>query len=75
MRSASLAFPDPHHPAVLRMIEMVVNNGHAHNCWVGICGELASDIELTKRFIDMGVDELSVSPAFILELREKIREL
>ncbi|MBQ2745216.1 MAG: phosphoenolpyruvate--protein phosphotransferase [Lachnospiraceae bacterium] len=66
---------DTHHPAVLRMIEMVVNNGHAHNCWVGICGELASDIELTKRFIDMGVDELSVSPAFILELREKIREL
>lgn len=68
-------FYDAHHPAVLRMIEMVVKNGHANNCWVGICGELAADFELTKTFIDMGVDELSVSPTFILGLREKIREL
>lgn len=69
------SFYDPHHPAVLRMIEMVVKNGHSKGCWVGICGELASDFSLTKEFVDMGVDELSVSPAFILELREKIREL
>lgn len=75
-QNESLAgFYDAHHPAVLRMIEMVVKNGHKHGCWVGICGELASDFSLTKKFVDMGVDELSVSPAFILQLREKIREL
>ena len=69
------SFYDAHHPAVLRMIELVVKNGHEHNCWVGICGELASDLSLTEKFVDMGVDELSVSPALILELREKIREI
>lgn len=69
------SFYDSHHPAVLRMIELVVKNGHEHNCWVGICGELASDLSLTEKFVDMGVDELSVSPALILELREKIREI
>ena len=68
-------FYDSHHPAVLRMIELVVKNGHSHGCWVGICGELAADFSLTKEFVDMGVDELSVSPTFILGLRERIRGL
>lgn len=68
-------FYDAHHPAVLRMIELVVKNGHSHGCWVGICGELAADFSLTKEFVDMGIDELSVSPAFILGLRERIRGL
>ena len=68
-------FYDSHHPAVLKMIEMVVKNGHASNCWVGICGELASDTTLTETFLDMGIDELSVSPTFILNLREKVRSI
>lgn len=68
-------FYDSHHPAVLRMIELVVKNGHSNGCWVGICGELAADFSLTKEFVDMGVDELSVSPTFILGLRERIRGL
>ena len=68
-------FFDPHHPAVLRMIQMTVENGHKHGAWVGICGELAADLELTETFIKMGVDELSVSPTFVLPLREKIRSI
>lgn len=64
---------DPHHEAVLRMIRMVVENGHKENCWVGICGELGSDISLTEEFLKMGIDELSVSPTFVLRVREKIR--
>lgn len=68
------AFYDAHHPAVLRMIQMVVENGHRHGIPVGICGELASDTTLTKCFIRMGVDELSVSPGNVLRLRAKIRE-
>ena len=66
---------DPHHPAVLRMIRMTVENGHKHGCWVGICGELGADMTLTKTFLDMGIDELSVSPSFILPIRKLIREL
>ena len=66
---------DAHHEAVLRMIEMTVHNGHKENCYVGICGELAADLELTERFLDMGVDELSVSPGFILPLRERVRSI
>jgi phosphotransferase system enzyme I (PtsI) len=66
---------DPHHPAILRSIETVVKNGHEHGCLVGICGELAADTSLTGTFIKMGVDELSVSPSFVLVLREKIRSL
>lgn len=66
---------DEHHEAVLRMIEMTVANGHRENCYVGICGELAADLELTERFLEMGVDELSVSPAFVLPLRERVRSL
>lgn len=68
-------FYDSHHPAVLKMIEMVVKNGHAGNCRVGICGEMAADTTLTETFLDMGVDELSVSPAFVLNLREKVRSI
>ena len=64
----------PDHPAILRMIRMVVDNGHRGGCWVGICGELAADLTLTETFLAMGVDELSVSPAFVLDLRRKIRE-
>lgn len=66
---------DSHHEAVLRMIKMVIENGHKENCWVGICGELASDTSLTKQFIQMGLDELSVSPTFILKVRETIRSI
>lgn len=68
-------FYDSHHPAVLKMIEMTVENGHKGGCKVGICGELAADTTLTERFINMGIDELSVSPSFILELRQKIRSI
>lgn len=68
-------FYDPHHPAVLRMIEMVVKNAHEAGIWAGICGELAADGELTGAFLSMGVDELSVSPGSILPLRKTVREL
>jgi len=66
-------FFDIHHEAVLRFIKMTVDNAHACKIWCGICGELGADLSLTERFLEMGVDELSVSPAYILELREKIR--
>ncbi len=65
---------DSHHPAVLRMIKMTVENGHKHGCWVGICGELGADSTLTQTFIEMGIDELSVSPSYVLPIRKKIRE-
>ena len=65
---------DPHHEAVLRMIQRTIECAHAHGAWCGICGELGADMELTRRFIQMGIDELSVSPVFTLELRKKIRE-
>ncbi len=65
---------DPHHPAVLRAIEMTVRNGHAGGAWVGICGELGADTSLTETFIRMGIDELSVSPGRILSVREAIRK-
>ncbi len=65
---------DPHHPAILRMIQMVVDNAHKENCWVGICGELGADVTLIEQFIKMGVDELSVSPSFVLPVRKAIRE-
>ena len=67
-------FYDAHHEAVLRMIQKTIENAHAHGAWCGICGELGADMELTRRFIQMGIDELSVSPVFTLELRQKIRE-
>ena len=66
---------DSHHEAVLRMIKMVIDNGHKENCWVGICGELGADITLTETFLKMGLDELSVSPTFVLKVREKIRSV
>ena len=65
---------DPHHEAVLRMIQRTIECAHDHGAWCGICGELGADMELTRRFIQMGIDELSVSPVFTLELRKKIRE-
>ncbi len=67
------AIYDAHHEAVLRMIKMVVENGHREGCWVGICGELGADTELTDRFLEMGLDELSVTPSMILPVRERIR--
>ena len=67
-------FYDAHHPAVLRMIEMTVNNGHKHGIWVGICGELGADTELTNEFLRMGLDELSVAPSAVLPIRKLIRE-
>ena len=66
---------DTHHEAILRLIQMTVENGHKENAWVGICGELASDTSLTKTFVDMGVDELSVSSTYVLGLRKAIREI
>lgn len=68
-------FYNPHHPAVLRAIQTTIENGHKHNCWVGICGELGADLELTEKFIKMGIDELSVSPSAILPVREIIRNV
>ena len=68
-------FFDPHHESVLRMIEMVAKNAHDNGIWTGICGELGADMELTERFLRMGVDELSVSPSFVLPLRNTIRSL
>lgn len=69
------AFYNPHHKAILKMIQMVVENAHKEGCWVGICGELGADLELTKTFLQMGIDELSVAPSFILPMRKKIREM
>ena len=68
-------FYDPHHPAILKMIQMVVDNAHKEGKWAGICGELGADMELVKTFVQMGVDELSVAPSMILKLRQIIREM
>ncbi len=65
---------DPHHEAILRLIDMTVANGHAGGCWVGICGELGGDRELLRHFLDIGLDEISVSPAKVLALRQYVRE-
>lgn len=67
-------FFNPYHRAVLRMIELTVKNAHKEGIWVGICGELAADTELTEEFLSIGVDELSVSPGRVLSVRKKIRE-
>jgi phosphotransferase system enzyme I (PtsI) len=69
------AFFDAHHPAVLRLIEMTVQNAHEAGIWVGICGELGADLSLTATFLRMGVDELSVAAAGVLPLRAKVRSL
>lgn len=68
-------FYKPHHKAILRMIQLVIENAHKAGKWVGICGELGSDLELTETFIRMGIDELSVSPGMVLKLRKRIREI
>ncbi len=67
-------FYDAHHPAVLEMIRMVAQNAHAEGIWAGICGELGADLELTEQFLQMGIDELSVSPGRILPIRKIVRE-
>ena len=66
---------DAHHPAVLRMIQKTIENGHKAGCWVGICGELGADMTQTETFLKMGIDELSVSPTFVLPIRKLIREM
>lgn len=68
-------FYNPHHKAILRMIQMVVDNAHKCGKWAGICGELGADTELTQTFVDMGVDELSVAPPMVLKVREKVRAM
>ena len=68
-------FYDAHHPAVLKLIQMTIENGHKGGAWVGICGELGADLELTETFLRMGVDELSVSPTFVLPIRNRVRSL
>lgn len=67
-------FYDAHHPAVLKMIQMVIENGHKQGVWVGICGDLGADTTLTDTFLDMGIDELSVSPSCVLPIRKIIRQ-
>ena len=71
-RSVS-AFFDPHHEAVLRLIQTAADNAHSYGKWIGICGELGADLSLTETFLRMGIDELSVSPTYILRLRDRIR--
>ena len=66
---------DTRHPALLKLLRIIVESAHKAGIWVGICGELASDPEMTSTFISMGYDELSVSPSFILGLRKRIREI
>ena len=68
-------FYNPHHEAILRMIQMVVDNAHKCGKWAGICGELGADATLTEQFVRMGVDELSVAPSMILKLRKIVREM
>lgn len=68
-------FCDTHHEAVLRLIKISVENAHRHGAWIGICGELAADTSLTETFLKMGIDELSVSPGFVLKVRNKVRNI
>ena len=68
-------FYNAHHEAILRMIQLVADNAHKEGKWVGICGELGADTELTEKFIEIGIDELSVSPSMVLPIRKIIREL
>lgn len=69
------AFYRPHHKAILKMIQMTIDNAHKAGKWAGICGELGADTELTETFVRMGVDELSVAPAMVLKLRKIVREM
>lgn len=66
-------YANPHHKAVLRLIELSAKNAHAHGAWIGICGELAADTTLTKEFLRMGIDELSVAPQYVLKVRDAVR--
>ncbi len=68
-------FCDTHHEAILRLIEMSAENAHKNGAWIGICGELAADTSLTETFLKMGIDELSVSPAFVLKVRDAVRKI
>ena len=68
-------FIDTHHEAILRLIEMSAKNAHANGAWIGICGELAAETTLTETFLRMGIDELSVSPAFVLKVRDAVRNV
>ena len=68
-------FCDTHHEAVLRLIQMAADNAHRYGKWIGICGELAADTALTETFLKMGIDELSVSPSFVLKVRDAIRNI
>ena len=68
-------FIDTHHEAILRLIEMSAKNAHANGAWIGLCGELAADTTLTETFLRMGIDELSVSPAFVLKVRDAVRNV
>ena len=67
-------FVDTHHEAILRLIEMSAQNAHKNGAWIGICGELAADTALTETFLRMGIDELSVSPTFVLKVRDAVRK-
>lgn len=68
-------FVDTHHEAILRLIELSAKNAHEHGAWIGICGELAADTSLTETFLKMGIDELSVSPTFVLKVRDAVRHI
>ncbi len=68
-------FVDTHHEAILRLIEMSAENAHKHGAWIGICGELGADTSLTETFLRMGIDELSVSPTFVLKVRSAVRSI
>lgn len=68
-------FYNPHHLAILRMLELTAKNAHDNGIWVGICGELAADLELTEEFLRIGIDELSVSPGLVLSVRKKVRDI
>lgn len=68
-------FCDTHHEAILRMIELSAQNAHKHGAWIGICGELAADTTLTETFLRMGIDEFSVSPGFVLKVRNEVRNI
>lgn len=68
-------FCDTHHEAILRLIEFSAKNAHENGAWIGICGELAADTSLTESFLRMGIDELSVSPSFVLKVRDRVRKI
>ena len=68
-------FVDTHHEAILRLIKMAAENAHKNGAWIGICGELGADTTLTETFLRMGIDELSVSPSFVLKVRDQVRKL